>query len=1174
MHKELPEHLEIKKYLLGQIDLDESRERIEQRLMLDEKYYEEILSVEEELIQEYADDELEPADKLAFERNFLISDERREKVSFAKNFRKYVDSQEAMGLQKAEVKKKFSLAGFFAFKPAFRIPAIAAVVLAVAVAGFFGWNAYQDYSRSQQTIAAINKAWKNGRPIGSRISGLGYSSYDVTRGNDDLPIDHVALDLARHAAADDLINLGRVYLARGEFDNAIQVLEEARKVYPKNARVLNDIGVAYLERGIKQGFEFEGLAVAANFFDEALRIDPKLLEAHFNRARALEQEHLNKEAMEEWREYLRIDPSSDWAKEAARRLAGLENTFPVSISNDRLQKAFLDAAANGNGEEALRIVSENRELLESKYLPQKLAFSLVEADRDRRREYLNGMKYLGSLEKKSINDNLAADLSTYYEGVTEEKYPALKEAQAAMREGYKNLRDYSYGKALEKFETARTSFQTAGNRIEGDVIAAHFIGYTLNSLSKKLEAYEQFRNVDEISRERGYNWFSLLNSYWLAGTREAVGFATVSDKMDQMEAGLQRARDIGDQLMIQQFLSEIIIGSTAASQKNKKFTDIGELLTISAGPDISERQKMRNYSRIVQSLDAAEMPAFSVAAIKESVDYMKVTNEKLAFIFDAQRSAAVIETVRGDFTAASDILENIRQNIDSIPDESQRQNQSARNLVARAGLEMKQKAYVRAAEDYKSAIDLFDIGDRPLMGYEAKKLKLLADNAAGNREQLNRDLPAMIENAENMREKLTSESDRNSFFEVEQQVYDIAIDNSFSQQRGEEAFNYAETSSSRSLLDQLQKRSESEAAGRSSAPLSLSEIRQQLPFNTQILQFAVLQDKTLIWVISPERVETLVAAIGETELKKKVKNYLDMLQAHRSDDSERFLASSRELYDLLIRPATAFLDEKKITCIVPNGPLFNLPFIALRSQDKYFIEQFENIYSPSSNVFLAATSEAAKRDAAHETLLSIGNPAFDRDRFGLKDLKDAESEANSIAAYYLQPEILTGPDATKEKISAALKKFDVINYAGHYLVNLRSPLRSSLLLAKDVANEADSFLTNGELSGESTLKANLVVLSACQTGVEGYYRGEGMIGLSRTFLSLGVPLVVASQWDVETGVSSRLMKDFHRLRKQKKLPSSTALREAQLAILRDPSGAYRDPYYWASFAAFGGTTRF
>jgi CHAT domain-containing protein len=154
---------------------------------------------------------------------------------------------------------------------------------------------------------------------------------------------------------------------------------------------------------------------------------------------------------------------------------------------------------------------------------------------------------------------------------------------------------------------------------------------------------------------------------------------------------------------------------------------------------------------------------------------------------------------------------------------------------------------------------------------------------------------------------------------------------------------------------------------------------------------------------------------------------------------------------------------------------------------------------------------------------------------------------------------------------------EVIHFAGHYLVRHGEPLSSGLLLTpdkKDSHDSDDGILTNAELINQKLPRARLVVLSACQTGVEQYYNGEGLIGLSRTFLAAGAPLVVASQWQVDSAATAELMKKFHFFRRRENLTTTMALRRAQLEMLEAPDENLRQPYFWAAFAAYGGYAEF
>jgi CHAT domain-containing protein len=101
-------------------------------------------------------------------------------------------------------------------------------------------------------------------------------------------------------------------------------------------------------------------------------------------------------------------------------------------------------------------------------------------------------------------------------------------------------------------------------------------------------------------------------------------------------------------------------------------------------------------------------------------------------------------------------------------------------------------------------------------------------------------------------------------------------------------------------------------------------------------------------------------------------------------------------------------------------------------------------------------------------------------------------------------------------------------------------------------------------------RLRLVILSACRSGVERYYGGEGMVGVSRPFIAKGVPLVVASLWEVDPEATTKLMIRFHEYRKPKTLLTAEALRMAQLSLLHGSDSSQRQPYYWASFESIGG----
>ena len=131
-----------------------------------------------------------------------------------------------------------------------------------------------------------------------------------------------------------------------------------------------------------------------------------------------------------------------------------------------------------------------------------------------------------------------------------------------------------------------------------------------------------------------------------------------------------------------------------------------------------------------------------------------------------------------------------------------------------------------------------------------------------------------------------------------------------------------------------------------------------------------------------------------------------------------------------------------------------------------------------------------------------------------------------------------------------------------------------MLLASNGKSASESILTNEELEKIRLTRTKLVVLAACDSGLENYFDGEGLVGLSRTFLASGVPVVVASQWSVDSDASAELMKRFHIHRRSNRMSTPRALRAAQLELATEQNGRFTNPYYWAAFAVFGGNSSY
>jgi CHAT domain-containing protein/tetratricopeptide (TPR) repeat protein len=1197
----------LRRYLLGELLGDEETlSSIERRRLGDDDFEEEIAIEAEELIDDYVDDKLDSDERLRFETHFLQSPEYREKLDFARLFKSHLSEKnkeekadapaQNLLFQPAPKKRRF-----FDWRPAFT-PALAMASLAVVLlAGvIFGlWSNSQRQSDLDKGLIALHRAFENKRPFESRISGFNHAPLINTRGGEkdasqtDIQLavaERFLLDAAvENSNAQTLAALGKFYLAKKDFEKSVEYFEKSVELNAADAQLHSDFGAALLEMGKRAHAQSDGAKSLEAFdksllhLEKAVKLDPKLLEARFNRAMCFEAVFSMNQAKEAWREYLQLDSSSPWADEARKHLEKLESQKQEDYSATELENAFLAAFRNENEGEAWRLLSANRELIKEKYLPQRLAMLLVEGDDGKKKDFFEALIYVGELEKSRINDSFAADLADYYAKAPPDDLEILKQAQAAVRQGYKLLLAGKFSRALEEFTSARDLFLRVNNVWEAK-LSEYQIVYCFYNTDQKKRSLVLAQEIADFCERKNYKWLQSIVLYWLAYSQKNTGEA-LSAK-DNFKKCLALAEEINDPHILQLILVSFAKQNNFVGQKQSALNYLQRVFEKASAPGISLRQKWRNYSGGIEILTNVKLVNLAKAASAENIELAKKLNDSLYVIY-SQINAGIVRTQTQDFDEAERLLNEARKNAELVGEETERKSLLAKSFLNFGHLEKKQNNFAQAARFYEQALSLVENANTPPFLYEIQKARLLAYLSLNNDAELEKQIPATLQLTEQYRAQILEEQERSSFFDNEQNIYDIAVANEFKKTRYEQAYNYLETSNSRSLLDWLEKGAVVQTEKKkldiifheSARPLALNEIRALMPENAQILQYAVLEDRVLIWLVSKQNFAVVASDVDSARLNEKVDDYIRLLTAHNAAKQAETQRASRELYDLLVAPVAARLEANKEIALIPHKTLFKLPFAALVAPDGTpFLAQHSFLYAPSANVFLHCTKAAREKSSVGEPehLLSVGNPAFDRSAFeDLPDLPAAEDEAREIARFYEKSQTLFGRQATKTAFQTELKSAQIIHFAGHYVVQPNAPLFSSLLLAKTGKGEVEkSVLTNADLTTEKLARAKLVVLSACQTGVEQYYNGEGLIGLSRTFLVAGAPLVVASQWKVDSDAAAEMMKKFHFYRREANLSSVAALRRAQLEMLNAPDERFRHPYFWASFAAFGGYAEF
>jgi CHAT domain-containing protein/tetratricopeptide (TPR) repeat protein len=402
--------------------------------------------------------------------------------------------------------------------------------------------------------------------------------------------------------------------------------------------------------------------------------------------------------------------------------------------------------------------------------------------------------------------------------------------------------------------------------------------------------------------------------------------------------------------------------------------------------------------------------------------------------------------------------------------------------------------------------------------------------------------------------------------------------------RIESALETAERARARAFVELLERRLRNRNDGSADAtvqPVLVVDIRRiARQEQATLVEYSILPEisQMFIWVVSPDgkigfdRVK-LPGPVGP--LVASARNSLGAPAAARGAVMHRPQEESagtqlERLHQLLVKPIAARLpsDPGARVVFIPQRELFFVPFAALRDEaGKYLIEKHSVLVAPSIQVLdlarrqqeqLTAAGEAAPLVVGNPLMPSVGSPPQQ-----LPSLPGTENEAREIGRLLNVAPVL-GADATKTSIVRRMPNARLVHLATHGLLEDLGDAGVPGAVALAPSAGDNGLLTASEIL-DLKMRAGMVVLSACDTG-RGQITGDGVIGLSRSFISAGVPSVVVSLWPVSDTSTSTLMQEFYRrLAAGDAGGRDAALRNAMLFTMR----TYPNPADWAAFVLVG-----
>ncbi|MEG3987192.1 CHAT domain-containing protein, partial [Microcoleus sp. S28C3] len=393
-------------------------------------------------------------------------------------------------------------------------------------------------------------------------------------------------------------------------------------------------------------------------------------------------------------------------------------------------------------------------------------------------------------------------------------------------------------------------------------------------------------------------------------------------------------------------------------------------------------------------------------------------------------------------------------------------------------------------------------------------------------------------------------------------------------------------------------------------PLTLPEIQKQiLDENTILLQYSLGKDRSYLWVVTstgltsyelPKQVDIETAAVAfRTAVTSPTQRNIP----------QKVAQASANLGQIILQPAAAQLANKRLL-IVPDGVLHYTPFPALtlpqtagQNTNVPLIAEHEIITLPSASTLAILRQNYGDRKPPSQTLAILADPVFSPDDERIKgkitQATTEKLEANNLGLNrsvraseikwppdrlpFTRQEAQTisslFPSASSRQIfdfdasrttatDGNLVNYQIIHLATHGLANSQNPELSGMVMSMvdDKGNLVNGFLRLTDIFNLK-LAANLVVLSACQSGMGQNVKGEGMVGLTRGFMYAGAQRVAVSLWSVDDEGTAVLMQKFYQKMLQQKLTPAAALRAAQMEMMQQEK--WKSPYYWAAFTLQG-----
>jgi CHAT domain-containing protein/Tfp pilus assembly protein PilF len=754
----------------------------------------------------------------------------------------------------------------------------------------------------------------------------------------------------------------------------------------------------------------------------------------------------------------------------------------------------------------------------------------------------------------------------------------------------------AYDSSLDTYQKALSIFRDTGMRSD-EITALQDMGSVYKKLKNYPEALKLYQQAFLIAETTGNCLHAAQSKYRIS----QVYLDTGKDQQAIISSHETLAIAEKIDLIEMKFVTQAKINNVLAKSKMKQENYPEALEYAQKAQSLAQQSQYRTleaamFTSLAEVYVALKQPQKAIQTYRDQLALYQALSwqpEKSQTLYDLaklERKEGDLKAALSSISEAIDIVENIRQEI--------------------VNPELKTSFFATKQDYYALKIDiLMDLHQQdPTQGYNAQAfdtsersrartlLELLNESNADIRQGVD---PKLLDQENALKDKTTA---------LEKQWSELINKNPTDQQK---AFFQQERKNLlaqyQAIQDTIRAKSPKYAALKYPQPLTLAQVQQQiLDPETALLQYSLGEEKSYLWVITKDGFTSHILPV-QKEIETTARELLNAIQ-YGKDDTANISQAANQLSQLVLTPA-AKLKQKRLV-IVPDGVLSYVPFSTLALNNQPLINQHELVNLPSSSSIALIRQETQNRKPAPKALAILADPIFSADDPRLKTpqkqpisptnpdlnqlalnratktlkksravgnnnqfmrLPGTRQEAQAILALLPKTEIIAAFDEQASlnlAIDPQLSQYRIIHLATHGVFNGEDPAYSGIILSLVDAKGTpiNGFLRLNEIFNLN-LPAELVVLSACETGLGKEIKGEGLVGLTRGFMYAGSPRVLVSLWQVDDQATAEMMTRFYKLVLEKKLPPVQALREAQLQMQNETE--WKSPYYWSAFVLQG-----